>query len=213
MAPQGPSSGTIAFGGEFRHGLSINISRSIFKPFFCIIVLMSNTEYISWEHVSLYVDTPTAKGSWKCTVYEWWCGWKNWLHVIYFFTGFCMFVLSLVKKHYRLQFYMVCISEITPASTNFPPVSCIFQITASRAMLCNSNRLPKRRFLETHLAYTSSQSTSHLRHPCCVLYDVSLCNWLRKEKALSWQRATIFNWSVAEAGLLCWHFFSNTYQK
>lgn len=22
-------------------------------------------------------------------------------------TGFCMFVLSLVKKHYRLQFYMV----------------------------------------------------------------------------------------------------------
>ncbi|KAG7489425.1 hypothetical protein JOB18_011971 [Solea senegalensis] len=26
-----------------------------------------------------------------------------------YLAGFCMFVLSLVKKHYRLQFYMVCI--------------------------------------------------------------------------------------------------------
>lgn len=26
-------------------------------------------------------------------------------------TGFCMFVLSLVKRQYRLQFYMVCINH------------------------------------------------------------------------------------------------------
>uniref|UniRef100_A0A8C9XXN3 Phosphatidate cytidylyltransferase n=2 Tax=Sander lucioperca TaxID=283035 RepID=A0A8C9XXN3_SANLU len=34
-----------------------------------------------------------------------------------YLAGFCMFVLSLVKKHYRLQFYMVCISQITLSST------------------------------------------------------------------------------------------------
>lgn len=32
------------------------------------------------------------------------------LHLLCF-AGFCMFVLSLVKKHYRLQFYMVCITR------------------------------------------------------------------------------------------------------
>lgn len=29
-------------------------------------------------------------------------------------AGFCMFVLSLVKKHYRLQFYMVSVSRLPP---------------------------------------------------------------------------------------------------
>lgn len=47
------------------------------------------------------------------------CWSKNWLHVVYSFTGFCMFVLSLVKKHYRLQFYMVCISQVTLSSTAY----------------------------------------------------------------------------------------------
>lgn len=34
-------------------------------------------------------------------------------------VGFCMFVLSLVKKHYRLQFYMVS----GPPASNWPPAS------------------------------------------------------------------------------------------
>lgn len=33
-----------------------------------------------------------------------------------------MFVLSLVKKHYRLQFYMVCI-------THFAVVTCVMNVT------------------------------------------------------------------------------------
>lgn len=45
---------------------------------------------------------------------------KNWQHVVCSFTGFCMFVLSLVKKHYRLQFYMVCISQVTIYSSAAP---------------------------------------------------------------------------------------------
>lgn len=32
-----------------------------------------------------------------------------------------MFVLSLVKKHYRLQFYMVCISQVTLSPTAYYP--------------------------------------------------------------------------------------------
>ncbi|KAG7280924.1 hypothetical protein CRUP_009211 [Coryphaenoides rupestris] len=35
------------------------------------------------------------------------------LCVNYFFYGFCMFVLSLVKKHYRLQFYMFGWTHVT----------------------------------------------------------------------------------------------------
>lgn len=45
---------------------------------------------------------------------------NNWLHVVCSSAGFCMFVLSLVKKHYRLQFYMVCIGQVTPSSTCLP---------------------------------------------------------------------------------------------
>uniref|UniRef100_A0ABK0LDN0 Phosphatidate cytidylyltransferase n=1 Tax=Rattus norvegicus TaxID=10116 RepID=A0ABK0LDN0_RAT len=38
-----------------------------------------------------------------------------------YLAGFCMFVLSLVKKHYRLQFYMVCIRG-SHSRTRPPPV-------------------------------------------------------------------------------------------
>lgn len=39
-----------------------------------------------------------------------------------------MFVLSLVKKHYRLQFYMVCISQVTLSPTAYypPPRTALF---------------------------------------------------------------------------------------
>ncbi|KAA8592943.1 hypothetical protein FQN60_018398 [Etheostoma spectabile] len=39
--------------------------------------------------------------------------WYFLLCVNYFFYGFCMFVLSLVKKHYRLQFYMFGWTHVT----------------------------------------------------------------------------------------------------
>lgn len=37
-----------------------------------------------------------------------------------------MFVLSLVKKHYRLQFYMVCISQVTLSPTAYYPPTALF---------------------------------------------------------------------------------------
>lgn len=36
-----------------------------------------------------------------------------------------MFVLSLVKKHYRLQFYMVCISLVTLSSSSSQPLTAL----------------------------------------------------------------------------------------
>uniref|UniRef100_A0A3Q3J7T0 Phosphatidate cytidylyltransferase n=1 Tax=Monopterus albus TaxID=43700 RepID=A0A3Q3J7T0_MONAL len=59
-----------------------------------------------------------------------------------YLAGFCMFVLSLVKKHYRLQFYMVCISQVTlssyssaPALT-VTPIHCLFIVPIS-IVICN----------------------------------------------------------------------------
>lgn len=43
--------------------------------------------------------------------------------------GFCMFVLSLVKKHYRLQFYMVrdCVRSLGVTETLQKLNSCFLQ--------------------------------------------------------------------------------------
>lgn len=67
------------------------------------------------EHLSVFIYSVNTYQ--LCIFSSCWS--KNWLHVVYSFTGFCMFVLSLVKKHYRLQFYMVCISQVTLSSTAY----------------------------------------------------------------------------------------------
>lgn len=62
----------------------------------------------------------TLKPKELCTVLSQGVGWGEYLllkecflHSLFFCLspGFCMFVLSLVKKHYRLQFYMVWLNR------------------------------------------------------------------------------------------------------
>lgn len=64
----------------------------------------------------------------------------HWRHVVSF-TGFCMFVLSLVKKHYRLQFYMVCISQVIPSPPPPPPPASYFLKHPSEKCFCFLNNL------------------------------------------------------------------------
>lgn len=56
-----------------------------------------------------------------------------------------MFVLSLVKKHYRLQFYMVCISQVTLSPTaSYPPELLSSSILLLTSLLfCPSEKVLK----------------------------------------------------------------------
>ncbi|OXB60236.1 hypothetical protein ASZ78_013629 [Callipepla squamata] len=52
-----------------------------------------------------------------------------------YLAGFCMFVLSLVKKHYRLQFYMVCITRF--AVFAWTHVTLLITVTQSHLVIQN----------------------------------------------------------------------------